>query len=177
MDFLGFLPSAWFKPALKQPAALIRSLTRDSYLFFLVVFVAPNSSDTDEWRAAEKSGPRWIVFASFFLFFFITLSQLLNFISGSRRLRGPLLPPIGTMGLLEHADMINLKEREAPREAPEGSRVDQRGRWWKLALGRPSVSDTTNPSAERPRVSSDCVRMEAPSDQEFVFESYCYYHY
>lgn len=48
---------------LKQPAALTRSLTRDSYLFFLVVFVAPNSSDTDEWRAAEKSGPRWIVFA------------------------------------------------------------------------------------------------------------------
>lgn len=77
----------------------------------------------------------------------------------------------------QHADMINLKEREAPREAPEGSRVDQRGRWWKLALGRPSVSDTTNPSAERPRVSSGCVRMEALSDQEFVFESYCYYHY
>lgn len=60
--FLGFSPSAWFKPALKQTAALTRSLTRDSYLFFLVVFVAPNSSDTDEWRAVEKSGPRWIVF-------------------------------------------------------------------------------------------------------------------
>lgn len=121
----------------------------------------------------EGCGEKWAEMdrVVFFYYYYCYSVPAFEYYQREQEAAGPLLPPLGgvmanrwparsglsQMKKTQHADMINLKERQTPREVPEGFQSRSTRSLVEIGTWPAVSSDTTNPSAKRPRVSSDCT--------------------